>query len=94
MKPSTFDVARRIGMGGPVPWYGWVYGGLILGVLVLVACGLIILIISMYRRAFRRSRQDFHPLPENKSEYVFGPILMYVSRLTVHPGTSALTLFD
>jgi hypothetical protein len=76
MKPSTFAVAQSIGMGGSVPWYARAYGGFILGILVLVACGLIKLTMLAYRRIFWRSGRDFHPLPENNSGCVFGLVFM------------------
>jgi hypothetical protein len=34
---SPFAVAQRVGMGGPVPWYGTLLGGIILGFFILVA---------------------------------------------------------
>jgi len=88
-KNSPFAVAQRIGMGGHVPWYGIILGGVILGLLLLATYGLCLGLISVYSCMSRRSKHSSSELMErNKDEYAFNFLSFRVGCLTAYLVTS------
>jgi hypothetical protein len=51
---SPFAVAQSIGMGGPVPWYGYILGGVILALFVLTIYGLGLGVTYCFSRRAKR----------------------------------------